>query len=241
MMWESILRAVSELFGGGGADAGTTGADVGSTAAGGSSYIPVESYGDVGAATAGAGPVAGTAVASSPGWGDVLSGAAQKAAQWVVPQLVAGGVTAAGNKLFGQQPRISTRDIRTPEQMARERMGTNAYSQLTQDYTAGQAALPLWNRDFEDEIRRMALSEAARAGMQDSGQAMGAVNKAVAGERLKFAQAHETNQVARAGQLAGTPYQSMAPTQTPGYYPMQMAAVQPPVGPRPQSKNPYAR
>lgn len=161
-------------------------------------------------------------------WGRMLA----QAGVGLGTNLLAGGTTAMLNNLFGQKPQqtLRTTDVRTPQQSQMDAMRLGTYQQLANDYTAGQKALPLWNPVEEDHIRRTTLAEAARSGVQDSGQAMAMVNRNLQGYRMNVAQQHEQNQIQRAGQLAGGamgPGMNVTAQNIPLNNPFQMSQIQP--------------
>lgn len=123
----------------------------------------------------------------------------------VIPSVVSAGVQVGAQSLFGG----NQKDIRTGEQKQFEEQKLNSYKQLSADYNAGQRSLPMWNAAEEEDIRKRTLAEAARSGIQDSGQAMGMVNKNLATYRGNVSQQHEQNQIARGNSLMGGGFQPM--------------------------------
>lgn len=160
------------------------------------------------AAASGAG--SGVASGIGGGLGSMIVNAA-------VPGLVNSGIAAGSNALFGHPPQVQTTDTRTPDQMALNGAQVNTYKQLAQDYTNGQHAMPLWDPIEQQDIRRRTLAEMARSGVQDSGQAMTAVNKNLSSYRMGVAQQHEQNQIQRAGQLSNISMPSQQANVMPGY------------------------
>lgn len=227
-MFDSFISFLSDL-GSYIGDIGSSAADAGAIAdaAGGVAEVPLEGFGPVTAADTGfqtAGSTGGTFLNGlAKGAGSMLTGS-------ILPQLATAGLAYGLNKMMGGHgPETQVVDARTPQQQQMNQAQLNTYQQLARDYTTGQHAMPLWDPVEQENIRRRTLAEAARSGVQDSGQAMSMVNRNLSSYRMGVAQQHEQNQIARAGQIAQTGMPGQTVVNRPAYNPVTLNPFSPPI------------